>query len=155
MLSSHDLFLFKIILPGSLQHSNQRFSNEHAHSLTTYTNLHINYYILTYRTSTGAPSDGIISPSVEKIDPEFQFIRLEDMEIVATLGMGGFGRVELVSRINYSDRFCMNTLVYVLLIIIESYHTYTSNLYRLNYVYSLVQHTCNCNCMHTQWSSSR
>lgn len=48
------------------------------------------------RTSTGAPADGIVSPTVDAIDPEFQFIRLEDMEIVATLGMGGFGRVELV-----------------------------------------------------------
>jgi len=49
-----------------------------------------------FRTSTGAPSDGVVSPTVEHIDPEYQFIRLEDMEIVATLGMGGFGRVELV-----------------------------------------------------------
>ncbi|KAH3863556.1 cGMP-dependent protein kinase 1-like isoform X2 [Dreissena polymorpha] len=48
------------------------------------------------RTSTGAPADGMVSPTVERIDPEYQFIRLEDMEIVATLGMGGFGRVELV-----------------------------------------------------------
>ena len=37
------------------------------------------------------------SPVGDKVDPEYQFIRLEDMEIVATLGMGGFGRVELVS----------------------------------------------------------
>ena len=41
-------------------------------------------------------SDGVISPVVDRVDPEFAFIRLEDMEIVATLGMGGFGRVELV-----------------------------------------------------------
>lgn len=49
------------------------------------------------RTSTGGPSDGVSSPTIDKVDPEYQFIRLEDMEIVATLGMGGFGRVELVS----------------------------------------------------------
>ncbi|XP_060557265.1 cGMP-dependent protein kinase 1-like isoform X4 [Ruditapes philippinarum] len=48
------------------------------------------------KTSVGAGSDGVVSPTVDRIDPEYQFIRLEDMEIVATLGMGGFGRVELV-----------------------------------------------------------
>ncbi|KAL3877805.1 hypothetical protein ACJMK2_035452 [Sinanodonta woodiana] len=49
------------------------------------------------RSSTGTPTDGTISPSREKAEAEFSFVRLEDLEIVATLGMGGFGRVELVS----------------------------------------------------------
>jgi len=30
------------------------------------------------------------------IDPEYQHIQLSDLVIVATLGIGGFGRVELV-----------------------------------------------------------
>ncbi|XP_052766307.1 cGMP-dependent protein kinase 1-like isoform X3 [Mya arenaria] len=48
------------------------------------------------RTSQSGTADGLVSPTVDRIDPEYQFVRLEDMEIVATLGMGGFGRVELV-----------------------------------------------------------
>ena len=37
-----------------------------------------------------------LSPLREAIDAEYQKINLEHLEIVATLGMGGFGRVELV-----------------------------------------------------------
>ena len=55
-------------------------------------------YCHNFRSSTGGRSDGVSSPVGDKVDPEYQFIRLEDMEIVATLGMGGFGRVELVSK---------------------------------------------------------
>ncbi len=33
------------------------------------------------------------------VDNEFAGLKLEDCDIVATLGMGGFGRVELVSLI--------------------------------------------------------
>ena len=32
-----------------------------------------------------------------KVDPEFVNCKLEDFKLLATLGMGGFGRVELVS----------------------------------------------------------
>ncbi|XP_071107468.1 cGMP-dependent protein kinase 1-like isoform X1 [Haliotis cracherodii] len=32
----------------------------------------------------------------EKVDAEFRHVKLEDIDIIATLGMGGFGRVELV-----------------------------------------------------------
>lgn len=38
----------------------------------------------------------IESPSKEKPDKDFDDIRLEYMEVIATLGVGGFGRVELV-----------------------------------------------------------
>lgn len=38
-----------------------------------------------------------LSPMREKVDQEYQGINLEQLELVATLGMGGFGRVELVS----------------------------------------------------------
>jgi len=35
------------------------------------------------------------SPIIAEYD-EFSTVRLEDIEVIATLGMGGFGRVELV-----------------------------------------------------------
>lgn len=50
------------------------------------------------RTSGGNGSDVLLSPVRDKPDKEFANIQLKDLEIVATLGMGGFGRVELVSQ---------------------------------------------------------
>ncbi|XP_014678640.1 PREDICTED: cGMP-dependent protein kinase, isozyme 1-like isoform X2 [Priapulus caudatus] len=38
-----------------------------------------------------------LTPLPSCVDPEFVTLRLEDLEVVATLGMGGFGRVELVA----------------------------------------------------------
>lgn len=47
------------------------------------------------RTSGGNGSDVLLSPVRDKPDKEFANIQLKDLEIIATLGMGGFGRVEL------------------------------------------------------------
>ncbi|XP_022080649.1 cGMP-dependent protein kinase 1-like isoform X2 [Acanthaster planci] len=52
---------------------------------------------------TGGP-DSFISKNIEdsknkKVDSEFADIRLQDIGVIATLGVGGFGRVELV-RVN-------------------------------------------------------
>lgn len=44
----------------------------------------------------GSSTHEIESPTKEKPDKEFDDIRLEHMEVIATLGVGGFGRVELV-----------------------------------------------------------
>ena len=49
--------------------------------------------------SGGSGSDVTLSPMREKVTDEYTFLSLDQLEIVATLGMGGFGRVELV-RIN-------------------------------------------------------
>jgi hypothetical protein len=53
---------------------------------------------LYFRISGGSGSDVTLSPMHEKVTDEFSFITLDQLEIVATLGMGGFGRVELVSE---------------------------------------------------------
>jgi len=37
------------------------------------------------------------SSPISADNDEFGAVRLEDIEVIATLGMGGFGRVELVS----------------------------------------------------------
>jgi len=34
--------------------------------------------------------------SLSRINEEFRSVRLQDLRIIATLGVGGFGRVELV-----------------------------------------------------------
>ncbi|XP_021352271.1 cGMP-dependent protein kinase 1-like [Mizuhopecten yessoensis] len=46
--------------------------------------------------SGGNGSEMPLSPMREKVDKEYQEIQLDHLELVATLGMGGFGRVELV-----------------------------------------------------------
>ena len=38
-----------------------------------------------------------MSPYKEQLDNEFSYVSLEELEVISTLGMGGFGRVELVS----------------------------------------------------------
>ncbi|XP_069125517.1 cGMP-dependent protein kinase 1-like [Argopecten irradians] len=48
------------------------------------------------RSSGGNGSEVPLSPMREKVDKEYQDIHLDHLELVATLGMGGFGRVELV-----------------------------------------------------------
>ncbi|XP_074648195.1 cGMP-dependent protein kinase 1-like isoform X2 [Tubulanus polymorphus] len=48
------------------------------------------------RASTSSGSDSAHSPTRDAEDREFAMVRLEDIEVVATLGIGGFGRVELV-----------------------------------------------------------
>ena len=53
---------------------------------------------LLVRTSGGNGSDVLLSPVRAKPDKEFANIQLKDLEVIATLGMGGFGRVELVSE---------------------------------------------------------
>lgn len=53
---------------------------------------------LLVRTSGGNGSDVLLSPVRDKPDKEFANIQLKDLEVIATLGMGGFGRVELVSE---------------------------------------------------------
>ena len=42
-------------------------------------------------------SSGRDSPCRGSIEEEFKNLTLEDIEVIATLGIGGFGRVELVS----------------------------------------------------------
>lgn len=49
------------------------------------------------RTSGSNGSDVLLSPVRDKPDKEFLNVQLKDLEVIATLGMGGFGRVELVS----------------------------------------------------------
>ena len=51
-----------------------------------------------YRHSDSSEGDYAVSPHKELIDPEFSGLLLEDLEVITTLGMGGFGRVELVSK---------------------------------------------------------
>jgi hypothetical protein len=46
----------------------------------------------------------------EMVTDEFSFITLDQLEIVATLGMGGFGRVELVSE--FSQLTSHNTMAH-------------------------------------------
>ena len=41
---------------------------------------------------TDTPSPGKKTPS------EYEYVQLDELEVLATLGMGGFGRVELVCR---------------------------------------------------------
>ncbi|XP_064602386.1 cGMP-dependent protein kinase 1-like [Liolophura sinensis] len=48
------------------------------------------------RTSGGSGGESPLSPVRETIDQEFVGVRLEELDVIATLGMGGFGRVELV-----------------------------------------------------------
>ena len=38
-----------------------------------------------------------VSPFKDAPTNEFSYVQLQDLDVVATLGMGGFGRVELVS----------------------------------------------------------
>ena len=38
-----------------------------------------------------------VLPTIPAVEPEYQHIQLSDLEIISTLGIGGFGRVELVS----------------------------------------------------------
>ncbi|KAK3097128.1 hypothetical protein FSP39_006620 [Pinctada imbricata] len=52
----------------------------------------------------GTPSDAIQSPVRDKPDQEYQRVQLKDLEVIATLGMGGFGRVELVQFVNDRTR---------------------------------------------------
>jgi hypothetical protein len=53
-----------------------------------------------FRASSSSGSEAQASPSKEALDNEFAFVKLEDLDVVATLGMGGFGRVELVRLLN-------------------------------------------------------
>jgi hypothetical protein len=55
------------------------------------------FFSLWNRTSGSNGSDLLLSPVRDKPDKEFINIQLKDLEVIATLGMGGFGRVELVS----------------------------------------------------------
>ena len=54
-----------------------------------------------HRSSAEVPSaQGVIA-----VDKEFEHITLNDLDLVATLGIGGFGRVELVSILgNWNGR---------------------------------------------------
>ena len=45
-----------------------------------------------YRTSTETSARGKIA-----IDAEYENVKLNDLDLLATLGVGGFGRVELVT----------------------------------------------------------
>ena len=38
------------------------------------------------------------SPEPSAVDEEYASIKYEDLKLIATLGMGGFGRVELVRQ---------------------------------------------------------
>ncbi len=49
----------------------------------------------------------------EKVDAEFRHVKLEDIDIIATLGMGGFGRVELVKLIVSFQGVNMGLAVFV------------------------------------------
>ena len=59
--------------------------------------LMLHLFVYYRKSDESGSSDGLTSPHKEKkIDSEFIQVRLEDLDVVATLGMGGFGRVELV-----------------------------------------------------------
>lgn len=63
------------------------------------------------RISGGSGSDVTLSPMREKVIDEYAFITLDQLEIVATLGMGGFGRVELIQLANdRSQTFALKCL---------------------------------------------
>ncbi|CAC5402187.1 cAMP-dependent protein kinase catalytic subunit,cAMP-dependent protein kinase type 2,Putative serine/threonine-protein kinase PRKY,cGMP-dependent protein kinase 2,cAMP-dependent protein kinase type 3,cAMP-dependent protein kinase catalytic subunit gamma,Ribosomal protein S6 kinase beta-1,cAMP-dependent protein kinase catalytic subunit alpha,Ribosomal protein S6 kinase beta,Protein kinase 3,cGMP-dependent protein kinase, isozyme 2 forms cD5/T2,Serine/threonine-protein kinase sck2,cGMP-dependent protein kina len=63
------------------------------------------------RISGGSGSDVTLSPVRDKMQNEFSFITLDQLEIVATLGMGGFGRVELVQlTADRSNTFALKCL---------------------------------------------
>ena len=49
------------------------------------------------------PGSQVISPTDQRPSTprEFRDIQMTDLQLVATLGMGGFGRVELVTRTTY------------------------------------------------------
>ncbi|CAH0701862.1 unnamed protein product [Spodoptera exigua] len=48
------------------------------------------------RISYATPRSDIIDSRVSVVKSEFEYVKLKDLEIVGTLGVGGFGRVELV-----------------------------------------------------------
>ncbi|XP_064622229.1 cGMP-dependent protein kinase 1-like isoform X6 [Lineus longissimus] len=63
------------------------------------------------RASSSSGSEAQASPSKEAFDSEFAFVKLEDLDVVATLGMGGFGRVELIQLItDRSKTFALKCL---------------------------------------------
>lgn len=40
-----------------------------------------------------------LTSSTVSLEEEFKHIQLDDLDVIATLGVGGFGRVQLVSKI--------------------------------------------------------
>ncbi|XP_064622195.1 cGMP-dependent protein kinase, isozyme 1-like isoform X2 [Lineus longissimus] len=65
----------------------------------------------TKKASSSSGSEAQASPSKEAFDSEFAFVKLEDLDVVATLGMGGFGRVELIQLItDRSKTFALKCL---------------------------------------------
>ncbi len=60
------------------------------------------------------PLDDVINTRAEektkaKVDSEYADIELADLNTLATLGVGGFGRVELVSSVGLNST-CYNTI---------------------------------------------
>lgn len=61
--------------------------------------------MLHYREGSSASLIDTPSPG-KRIPSEYDFVQLNDLEVVATLGMGGFGRVELVRGSISNLRIC-------------------------------------------------
>ena len=69
-----------------------------------FSNINISQLVLSYIASsynqligiTRVYPDDMKSDDVVPIAPEFVNLKLSDLKIIATLGVGGFGRVELV-----------------------------------------------------------
>ncbi|CAG2186889.1 PRKG1 [Mytilus edulis] len=73
--------------------------------------LELKHHEKDFRTSGGSGSDVTLSPVRDKMQNEFSYITLDQLEIVATLGMGGFGRVELVQlTADRSNTFALKCL---------------------------------------------
>lgn len=49
-------------------------------------------------------SNDVFILSMRRINEEFRSVRLQDLRVIATLGVGGFGRVELVQIASDSSR---------------------------------------------------
>ena len=55
--------------------------------------------------SETSDSDSILGAK-HSLENQFKELRLNDLDVVGTLGIGGFGRVELVSLCCYFQSFC-------------------------------------------------
>lgn len=56
-----------------------------------------------YRRDSDCESNNNLELKRISVESEFKQLELSDLQVVATLGIGGFGRVELVSKAHLSD----------------------------------------------------
>jgi len=75
-------------------------------------------YLWSRLSNTPLPSSA--SPVGDRELEEFAHVRVEDLEVDATLGMGGFGRVELVGEKSFQLTFVYYSMI-LFLYFYESY----------------------------------